>query len=288
MEKLNSSKPINDLYLQESSNGYYCNFEEVKLLYCGKEECKPGDSFGPNIKDEYVIYIVLSGKGNIKIGNRKCEIVSGEAFLFRPGEVCSYQADETDPWTFFWLGFVGNRSNHLLSLMGFSEENNVISLIDTNDVEEKINTILRCQALTISNELKRQGSFYNTLGALIEFSQVEEKIIKEEKIDSIYVSKAIELITKNYNKKLKVQEIANKIGVNRSYLTNLFKKSMGVSPQNFLIDYRLEKSTQLLKETQNSMVDIALEVGYSDSLAFSKAFKQKFGVSPSQYRKNNL
>ena len=76
------------------------------------------------------------------------------------------------------------------------------------------------------------------------------------------------------------------VGINRSYFSNLFKKELSVSPQEFLINYRLDKAAQMLSETEDSVGNVASAVGYADPLAFSKAFKQKFGVSPRSYRNN--
>ena len=57
-----------------------------------------------------------------------------------------------------------------------------------------------------------------------------------------------------------------------------------MSPQEFLINYRLEKAAQMLQETRDPIGSIATAVGYSDPLAFSKAFRKKFNTTPSDYR----
>ena len=79
-------------------------------------------------------------------------------------------------------------------------------------------------------------------------------------------------------------EIADYIGVNRSYLTNSFKKMIGCSPQEYLVNLRMEKAKTMLLKTDMPIHAIASEVGYTDQLAFSKIFKQHYGASPRAYR----
>ena len=85
-------------------------------------------------------------------------------------------------------------------------------------------------------------------------------------------------------KSLNYDELADYIGVNRSYLASSFKKTFGCSPQEFLVNLRMEKAKVLLKKQDISISSVANAVGYTDQLAFSKVFKQHFGMSPSTYK----
>lgn len=278
----------NELYFDVGNNNYLSNmYNNVKFQYCGKEQRKAGHAFHSEEHEDYVICVIVSGNGILTYDEQSGKLDQGDAFLVCPGEKYIYTPLSQSLSTRVWLVFSGKGIEVLLGQMGFSRENRIVNLSSTSNIETMIDEILCSKEMSVIDELKRQSSFYSILASLIKFSQGKIEV-KEEKIESLYVKKAIELIETNYSKKLKVQDIANQIGINRSYLTNLFKKTIGTSPQNYLIDCRLEKSAQLLRETQNSMVDIALEVGYSDSLAYSKAFKQKYGMSPSEYRKKSI
>jgi AraC family transcriptional regulator of arabinose operon len=101
------------------------------------------------------------------------------------------------------------------------------------------------------------------------------------------VEHALEFIDHNYEKDIKVNDIASYIGIDRSYLTNIFKKSMNVSPQQYLVNYRLDKARNLLKTTSLPVNSIASQVGYPDPLSFSKVFKMYYQVSPKAYRDQN-
>lgn len=95
---------------------------------------------------------------------------------------------------------------------------------------------------------------------------------------------AMDYIAHHYREKIKISELADYIGVNRSYLTSSFKKAIGCSPQEYLVNLRMEKAREMLRNTGMQINAVAAAVGYQDQLAFSKIFKQHFGTSPKAYR----
>ena len=88
----------------------------------------------------------------------------------------------------------------------------------------------------------------------------------------------------NFRKNVRIQDIAMDIGIDRSYLSGIFKEVMKMSPQEYLLHYRVEQAEILLKETDRKIGDIAELVGYADAMTFSKMFKKYKGISPQQYR----
>ena len=107
--------------------------------------------------------------------------------------------------------------------------------------------------------------------------------INEKKSD--YVEEALNYIESNYCDPITIQDIANHLNINRSYLHRLFKTYTGFSIQTYLLDYRIRQACILLKTTSLSVRIIAHSVSYADPLYFSKLFHQKKGLSPSEYRK---
>ena len=83
----------------------------------------------------------------------------------------------------------------------------------------------------------------------------------------------------NYPEKIKIDALASQIGITRNYLTKSFQKELGVSPQEFLINIRMERAAELLTSTSLPVNEVAAKVGYSDALAFSKKFKEEYNLS---------
>ena len=104
------------------------------------------------------------------------------------------------------------------------------------------------------------------------------------KIQDFYIKEAVTFIEQNFQNDISVEDIARHCGLNRSYFGTLFRQSLGQTPQEFLIQYRMVKATELLKLTRLSVQDIASAVGYSNPLHFSRAFKKVYGKSPRVWR----
>ena len=149
-----------------------------------------------------------------------------------------------------------------------------------------IHKILDTSELTFANEIKRVGYLYEILSTLIEMQNTIRTIKKNQYDYSIdtYVDYALQYIKLNYDR-IKVQDIADYIGINRSYLTSIFKKQLHVSPQEYLMRVPAGHCRPFSFPPHSlSIQEIATGIGYHNPLTFSKIFKQEFGVSPKHYR----
>ena len=84
-----------------------------------------------------------------------------------------------------------------------------------------------------------------------------------------------------------VEDMAQRLNLDRSYFGKVFKETMGIAPQEFLIRYRMSRAAELLKTSDITIKDISIQVGYPNQLHFSRAFKNVYGISPRAYRQNN-
>lgn len=254
----------------------------LNLSYCGKENCVPGWFFGPYIRRNYLIHVVTSGRGVYRVNDQEIPVSAGQAFMIYPGVETIYKADRKDPWSYMWVGFNGFAAEETVKRIGFTREHLVIPMDNAEQLDDCMERIFDARQLTHVNELRRLAAFYDFLASMMEMNQTESE--KKNYSDTIYVKMAVDTIAGMYHTKLKIADIADKIGINRSYLTNIFKREMKMSPQAFLITVRLEHAASMLRETDLPIGNIALAVGYNDALSFSKAFKQKYHMSPSEYK----
>ena len=86
-----------------------------------------------------------------------------------------------------------------------------------------------------------------------------------------------------YMNAITVSDISERLNLDRSYFSALFKKRTGKSPQKYLFDLRMETAAKLMKEQEQSPLSAAASVGYTDIYNFSRMFKKAFGMSPRAY-----
>lgn len=98
------------------------------------------------------------------------------------------------------------------------------------------------------------------------------------------VEQVINYIMEHYQEKISLNELASLTHVNKCYLTSLFKKSTGLTPIQYLIQYRISYACQLLK-TNMTVNEICEQSGFQELTNFLIRFKQHTGSTPSQYRK---
>lgn len=263
--------------------------EEGRDLYvtcCGCSRTEPLHSFGPALKPHYLIHYVLSGKGIFKLEGKEYPLEAGYGFVIEPGQLSFYQADEKEPWTYIWVGFLGTRAKEYVNNMGTSVRHPVFRSENSDELYEIVRDMMDHNTFGVANELRRNGLLQIFLSVVAQGAPVTRQ--EEGDKANQYVRRAVEFISRNFCNPVKVTDVADYVCINRSYLYTLFEKSLGMSPQQFLTTYRLTKAAEMLMIPDLPVESIALSCGYQDPLTFTKAFRQMKGISPSGYRKQMM
>jgi AraC family transcriptional regulator of arabinose operon len=261
---------------------------DLYLVHCGHQQCPPGYTYNHKTPNENHLHFILNGKGTLTIHQKTYHLKKDDIFLIPKSVHIDYAADMDDPWEYIWVTFDGEMAVDYLNHAGLSANHPVASSgIPTASYLPLIKKILDSNELTFTNEIKRVGYLFDIISTLIDAqSELKGKKNRYDYSSETYVEHALQYITLNY-KEIKVSDIAKYVGINRSYLTSIFKKELNVSPQEYLINYRLGKAAKLLETSQLPIKDIAIETGYSNPLNFSKMFKNAYGVSPKIYREQS-
>lgn len=255
------------------------------LYHCGFENCVPAHSWGPVVRDHFLVHYVTNGKGTFHVQDKVYTIEKGQGFLICPGVKTTYMADLQDPWTYYWVGFNGLDASAYLSRAGLNEEQPVFSYNIDDKLLECFYKMLEVENLTSTRDLWYTSQLYAFLAILINGSKVQNMNERQSNAKEKYVRTAMEFIHRNYSRSITVEEISKFVGLNRKYLFSLFKSFLGVSLQGYLIDFRLKKACELLKNKSLSIGDIARSVGYDDQFLFSRTFSSHMGYSPTSFRK---
>ena len=98
------------------------------------------------------------------------------------------------------------------------------------------------------------------------------------------VAEMLSYIASHIAEDISIADLSARAGYNAHYFIRLFKKSVGLAPHRYITGIRLKEAKRLLL-TNATVSEVAKATGYSDNKAFSRAFKNVFGLSPSDYRK---
>jgi AraC-like DNA-binding protein len=98
--------------------------------------------------------------------------------------------------------------------------------------------------------------------------------------------RAAELLHENLRGHIRLSELARECGLSASHFARSFKSSFGISTHQWLIQHRVEHARQLMSQTNMSLMEIALNSGFSDQAAFTHTFQRLVGVSPGRWRRH--
>jgi AraC-like DNA-binding protein len=278
----------NELYFSIFPNE---RFIDLGLYQFGMEQCSPSHSYGPAARNHFLFHYIISGTGTLyaddSTGTTKTyHLKSGEGFLIFPNQITTYIADKELPWEYVWIEFDGLRAKEAMDTAGFSLDRPIFHT-KKRDMSQKMKEELVYIA-THSDE-----TIFNIIGHLYLFldyfmrSTVSTVVKGSTKLQDYYIKEAITYIEQNFQNDISVVDIANRLGINRSYFGKIFKQTLKQTPQEFLINYRMIKATELLRLTKMSIGDISKAVGYENQLHFSRAFKKIYNTSPREWRNIN-
>lgn len=250
----------------------------------GYQKCDSRHTWGPASRDHYLIHYISAGKGVYRCAGKTYELSEGDMFLIIPSQIASYTADSNDPWEYYWVGFNGTEALRMINLSGFSREKPFLRLPDIVEVKALLLNIYNSRGNSPDADARMIGYLYLFLGRLIsEYGQQRTTYGTRD-----YLSQALRFIQYNYANEIGVSDIADYVGISRSQLYRAFLSYFNISPNDFLQDYRVNEACSLLRAGSFTVAEVAGSVGFTDPLYFSRVFKKRKGITPTEYRANSL
>lgn len=273
---------MEDAYVLQLSDH---KFRDLYLCCCGYAKCEPLHVFGPAVRPIYILHYILEGKGKFCAGEKQYALQAGQGFLIEPESQTFYQADKDNPWHYLWVGFSGENAGEYLKALGLNSSQLIFQSSYAAELKTTVIDMLKSSNKGTTGQFRLESLLYSFFSILAR----DLSIIPPHNTDgdNLYIRKATEFIHNNYSGSIRVSDIANHVCIDRSYLYTLFRRNMDISPQDYLTNYRITRAAELLSISDFPIGDIALSCGYQDPLVFAKAFKQRKGLTPSQYRKKN-
>ncbi len=251
--------------------------DTLTLYQCGHEICTPRHSYGPAVRDHYLIHVIKKGKGTYYTEEGTYHLSKGQGFLITPHTTTTYTADEGDPWEYYWFGFDGAQAAEILSARGLDEQHKILQIPNLETIISYLETLASAYTIKADKETIL-GYLYLTLGQI----PLQTLPLPENR----YISLAMNYIHRNYSYDINVNTLSKYLALDRSYVYRLFKMQLGQSPREVIAEYRLSKAKHLLQSTNYSVTEVANSCGFSDPSRFSAYYHKKYGVFPSKEKRN--
>lgn len=265
-------------------------FSDIYFYNVGHERCQEKHSYGPNVRQDYIIHCIMKGTGVYHVGDESYTLSEGQFFLIRPNEKVYYEADETDPWEYYWLGFNGNKVKELMHLQNITDETYMGKFDDINGkVREWFEYLINANHFDSQEKMTIYGTFFTLFGCVNGINTSNPNLSKHsQKRKKLYSDTFMLYVNNSYHlHDLSIRGISESMNLSPAYLSQVIKKEMGVSPMSYLKEVRLHKASVILESSQHNVQEVAMMVGYDNLASFSRAFKERFGIAPSKYKGQN-
>lgn len=249
--------------------------------------------------DHLEMAFVLSGEGRYRFDEGVFPVQEGDLLIINPG--VKHQAlgckDVEVPTTEFFVG-----ASHI-RISGLPDNSLPVPggghIIHTaGELRQKLFKI--CSAMEAEKAARMQGRYFMLKAYLMQMILL---VIREqcepaektkgyafESVNKKYVvDKMVNYFEDHYSEKISLDQIAENMYLSPFYISKIFKSETGDTPIRHLINIRLEKAKGLLESGNTGNIqEVAASVGYDDAYHFSKLFKKRYGISPSQARKREV
>ncbi len=256
--------------------------DDITVFHSGFSSTQSNYSYGKDQRDYYLIHYVTKGTGIYRTEKAQYTLKEGDGFLILPESTIVHTADKYDPWDVCWVAFFGRKSEELLKMAGLDAEHLIFHYDDNDFLEECIRNIYN-ETRTGKNIPYINGWFYLFIGKLVEQHRQTHQQTKVTQFDRF--EDAMIYIRRNIRHQISVDHLANYLRLNPSQVYRIFKSNTGKSPQQIIIDMRIEKACEFLTKTDLPIREISEWMDYEYPSHFTKQFKAKLGLTPLEYRR---
>jgi len=239
----------------------------------------------PRGSGDWLLIHTRTGAGIISAEGRPHRLGPGEAALFAPGATQDYATDPVaGRWRLLWVHFVARP--HWLGWLRWPEIAPGVSRLRLSpaEVEKRFCAALaRTVALTHRRDPGMDDFALNALEEALLWAQAGAAAGKWLRADS-RVRRAMDYLAAHLKEPFRLDALARHCGLSVSRLSHLFSAEIGITPQRYGEDLRLQHAKSLLSHTSLRVKEVAAEAGFADPFYFAKRFRSLVGVTPTDYR----
>jgi AraC-like DNA-binding protein len=235
------------------------------------------------ILDGYYLVFITRGQGVIESAKTKAhEVKAGTCFFLFPGVWHRYKPHPEFGWEEYWVGFNGTYPDELMRKKIFVPEAPFIEVGLNEELLQLFHSLI--QTVATAEAGYRQVITGITLHILGLVNAIAKYRTTETSGNAKMIAKAKFLLQESIEAPINLEEMVKELPMGYSRFRKLFKESVGLSPNQYLLELRLTKAKELLLSTNLSINEIAFQTGFESIFYFSRLFKKKNMLPPKDYR----
>lgn len=256
--------PHKDYPDKEHPTGYYFTWEEGRIL------------------KEYQLILITEGKGILETKEGDYQIVKGDVIFIRTDEWHKYKPVKEAGWTELYIGFDGSWTSNIMKhpLLGKSKIISIpSSIVKLSELFYQIADTVKKQELGFQKVAS--GLVIQLIGIIINESKREKDTF--EKSEKLIETARLQMQT-HLNTEIDFKDFCLKHSVSYSYFRKVFKEYTGFAPLQYHLHLKMLRAKELLITNQKPVKEVAYELGFSSVYYFSRLFKDRIGVNPSDVK----
>ena len=269
-------------------------FKQVDVMWIGRLQYEPNFFLDSHKHDFFQLFYILDGTGYMNDDYRQYHLHSDQLFFSPPGHYHSLCCDAKSPMRTIEIKFYIKNNDLYGDLKNISGCMNA----DNSEIRHKLENLVgeASNKDTLSRDVINSEIFLILLKMLRRRNQNKpDEIVFLDTLDtssdgysgpSKVFSVMFEYIHKNLNTPISLEELANKVGYDPTYLGRIFKKEFGITPMKYINDVKHKKAKELLENSGMTVTEISDALGFYSIHYFSKCFKERENVTPLEFRKN--
>lgn len=254
----------------------------LQLNSCGNQICTDTDYLvsRPNGRLDYLLLYVCSGKCTVVYDNQTYTLRPGNFIHYPPNMEHRYEFHQEDSCSTLWVHYTGQDLTEIL------EDLNLKGGVYFCPPSKKVMSIFN--EIILEYRLKRPMHQTAENALLMHLLTNIARHASNNQIDhTSTIEKVIIAMNEHISEPYNADVYAKMCSLSRSRFAHKFKEDTGLSPLQYFVNLKFEKAKELIAFSDLNISEIALQLGYDNSLYFSRHFKKHTGMSPSELRNSS-
>jgi AraC-like DNA-binding protein len=230
--------------------------------------------------DNYLLIYTVSGSGQLVYRNIERTLGSEQVALINCNEKHFYKTGDQGFWDFRYIHFGGTACEYYHDMIN-DISLSIVELLEIGKYLDEMNLLHKSSDSLI--DIKFSAILTNIITEMLikKFTPVDNLVFQQH---SIFVDKVKAYIHENYKNKISLDHLSSLVNVSKYHMLRVFKKLTGVSPYEYIVNYRISAAKLLLKDGGYNVGEASIEVGYNDVNNFIRDFKKYIGTTPLKYK----